>query len=104
MKKISILLLVKLMFWSQTGFAESPLNGSKQQLDRPLEIVVYRSPTCGCCKKWVSHLQQNQFTVKDIVTEDMKNIKAENGVPANLASCHTAIIDGYVIEGTCASC
>lgn len=63
------------------------------------EIVVHRSPTCSCCEKWVAHLRENQFTIKDIVTDDMQAIKAKYGVPAEMASCHTAIINGYVVEG-----
>lgn len=63
------------------------------------EMVVYRSPTCGCCEKWLAHLQQNNFTIKDIVTDDIQAIKAKHGVTPELASCHTAIINGYVIEG-----
>ncbi len=63
------------------------------------EAVVYRSPTCGCCKKWVDHMAQNGFRVEDNVTEDMNLIKEKYGVPKNLASCHTAIVNGYVVEG-----
>ncbi|MBS3953709.1 MAG: DUF411 domain-containing protein [Methylomicrobium sp.] len=63
------------------------------------EILVYRSPTCSCCGKWLEHMKQNNFEVKDIVTEDMDQIKAKLGVPKQLASCHTAVIDGYVVEG-----
>ena len=63
------------------------------------EIEVYKSATCGCCKEWVKHLQDNGFSVK---AHDVPNItahKTANGVPAKLASCHTAKVDGYVIEG-----
>jgi len=67
--------------------------------DGPLEVTVYRSPTCGCCGKWVAHLQQNHIQVKDIVTDDIDHIKAQYGVPKNLASCHTALVNGYVVEG-----
>ena len=87
------------MLWSQSGFAESAWDKPTQQLGKPLEIVVYRSPTCGCCKKWITHLQQHQFNVKDVVTEDISSIKDQYGVPKNMASCHTAIVDGYVVEG-----
>jgi len=65
----------------------------------PLAITVYHSPTCGCCKKWISYLQANGFTVKSIEQEDLSEIKAELGVTSKLASCHTAVIEGYVIEG-----
>ncbi len=67
--------------------------------DAPIEIVVYRSPTCGCCGKWVKHLQGNHFKIKDVVRDDMQAVKEKYGVPRNLASCHTAIVDGYIIEG-----
>ena len=67
--------------------------------EKPLEIDVYRSPTCGCCSKWIAHLKQNQFTVNDYVTEDVQLIKDKYGVPKNMASCHTALVNGYVVEG-----
>lgn len=63
------------------------------------EMTVYRSPTCGCCGKWIEHIKQNHFVVKDIVSDDMQAIKQKLGVPEKLASCHTAVVDGYVIEG-----
>lgn len=62
-------------------------------------ITVYKSPTCGCCNKWVDHMRAAGFKV---VTEDMDDLtetKATLGVKPNLASCHTAVVDGYVIEG-----
>lgn len=66
---------------------------------KPVDITVYRSPTCGCCGKWIEHLKQNNFNVKDVVTEDMEAIKDKYGVPKEMASCHTALVDGYVVEG-----
>lgn len=62
-------------------------------------ITVYKSPTCGCCTKWVRHLQDNGFEVEAINRSDMSDVKSEAGVPRQLASCHTAVIGGYVIEG-----
>ena len=62
-------------------------------------ITVYKSPTCGCCTKWVSHLQKNGFEVEAINRQDMNEIKTGAGIPRQLASCHTAKIGGYVIEG-----
>lgn len=64
-----------------------------------VEVKVYKSATCVCCKKWVSHLRDNGFKV---IIEDVPNvnkIKEWQGVTPKLASCHTAIIDGYVVEG-----
>jgi hypothetical protein len=66
---------------------------------KPIDIIVYRSPTCDCCEKWLEHLKKNNFNVKDIVTDDVQAIKNKYGVTNEMASCHTATVDGYVIEG-----
>ena len=62
-------------------------------------LTVYKSPTCGCCEDWVSHMQESGFEVTVIDRENMHPIKQRVGVKPELASCHTALIDGYVIEG-----
>jgi hypothetical protein len=69
------------------------------QAEEAKAITVYRSPTCSCCGKWLEHLKQNNFTIKDVPTEDMQAIKHKYGVSDEMASCHTAIVDGYVVEG-----
>lgn len=69
------------------------------EVGKPVDIVVYRSPTCGCCEKWVAHLKQDNFNIQDIVTDNVQAIKDKYGVPKEMASCHTAIVDGYVVEG-----
>lgn len=66
---------------------------------KPIDITVHRSPTCMCCGKWLAHLKENNFNVKDIVTDDVQAIKDKYGVTKELASCHTAVVDDYVIEG-----
>jgi hypothetical protein len=63
------------------------------------EIVVYKSPTCGCCTKWVDYLRKQGFTVVAHDTSGMTAVKADLGVPDAMASCHTAMVGGYVIEG-----
>ena len=63
------------------------------------EITVYRSPSCGCCGIWIEHMKKHGFQITDIKTDDIEAIKQQHNVPANLASCHTAVIDGYVMEG-----
>ncbi len=65
----------------------------------PVPITVYRNPSCSCCKAWVSHLKTNGFQVEDIVTPDVAAKKRELGLPAQLASCHTGVVNGYVVEG-----
>lgn len=67
---------------------------------RPAPVVqVYKSPTCGCCASWVTHLQKAGFTTKVTEIEDIDSVKTKNGVPARAQSCHTATVDGYVLEG-----
>lgn len=63
------------------------------------EITVYKSPTCGCCSKWVRHLEQNGFSVVAKDVRDVVPYKIRGGVTPELASCHTAFVEGYVIEG-----
>lgn len=63
------------------------------------EAIVYKSPTCGCCGKWVDHLKAAGYEVTARDTSDMAAIKSRHGVPASLASCHTTLVGGYVVEG-----
>jgi len=63
------------------------------------EVVMYKSPTCECCTGWAEHLRQAGFHVVENKREDMTAVKSEYGVPDKLASCHTALIAGYIIEG-----
>ena len=62
-------------------------------------IEVYRSPSCGCCGAWISHMQANGFEARVIETDDLGPIKSRWGVAEDLQSCHTARVEGYVIEG-----
>lgn len=62
-------------------------------------ITVYRSPSCGCCGIWIEHMKKHGFQITDIKTDNMEAIKQQHNLPLDLASCHTAIIDGYVMEG-----
>ena len=66
---------------------------------RAEKVVVYKSPTCGCCKAWVKHLRDNGFEVEVHQRYNVEPVKDEMGVPKPLRSCHTAKVGGYVIEG-----
>ena len=79
------------------GLASFLLSGAV--LADETKITVYKTPTCGCCSKWVSHLEQNGFEVESINRQNLRTIKSMAGVEPKLASCHTAKVDGYVIEG-----
>ena len=61
-------------------------------------MTVYKSPTCGCCEKYVDYLRENGFAVKTVNESDMDAIKKRYGV-SHVASCHTALVNGYVVEG-----
>ncbi len=63
------------------------------------DIVVYKKPECHCCVKWIDYLKEYNYNV---TVKDTRNVFAEKarlGVPEKLAACHTAVIDGYVVEG-----
>jgi hypothetical protein len=62
-------------------------------------IQVYKSPTCSCCSKWADHMRDAGFEVSSTDVRDVNLYKLEYAVPAQLRSCHTAIVNGYVVEG-----
>ncbi len=76
---------------TQMASAASSVAGTK--------VEVYKSATCGCCTKWIEHLEAMGFEVEATDTEEVYLVKEEHGVPRQLESCHTALVDGYVIEG-----
>jgi len=63
------------------------------------DIVVYKSPTCGCCGKWVEHMEKAGFSVEVENMNDVAPIKRELGVPGRMQSCHTAKVGDYFVEG-----
>ena len=70
-----------------------------QNVSAEPEMTVYKSPTCGCCGKWITHMEENGFKVNAVDLVEMNVVKEKYGIQKNLASCHTAVIDGYFIEG-----
>jgi hypothetical protein len=62
-------------------------------------VEVWRAPNCGCCGAWVRHLEKNGFTVKVNIVQDAAPVRRAAGIPDELGSCHTAKVNGYVIEG-----
>ncbi|WP_186418150.1 DUF411 domain-containing protein [Bosea sp. CS1GBMeth4] len=63
------------------------------------KMTVTRDPNCGCCGSWVAHVRAAGFTVEVVEVADVAPLKQRLGVPDALASCHTAEIGGYVVEG-----
>ena len=62
-------------------------------------LTVYKSATCGCCAKWVEHVEKHGFAVKVVNVDDIMAVKAKAGIPDKLVSCHTSKVGGYVVEG-----
>ena len=62
-------------------------------------VEVYKSATCGCCTAWIDHLRANGFQVNAHDVDDPASYRAKYGVPDALGSCHTAVVDGYALEG-----
>jgi hypothetical protein len=78
-----------------TGLLVSGATFSAQQ---PL-VEVYKTPTCGCCSKWVEHMRASGFTVRTTNMDSTAPVQNRHGVPPEVRSCHTAVVDGYVVEG-----
>jgi hypothetical protein len=89
MRSISLLAILKVLAIT-TAFAGDAM---------VKDIVVYKNPECGCCTKWVEYLEDNNYNVTIENTRDVLAVKKRLGVPEKLAACHTAVIDGYIIEG-----
>ncbi|WP_438970785.1 DUF411 domain-containing protein [Methylophaga sp.] len=96
MKKILFVLFITL---SLPLAADSEWDQAALELEQQAEITVYRSPDCQCCHKWIQHLEKHNFNVADEVTHNLSEIKHQSGIPKVMGSCHTAMIDGYLIEG-----
>ena len=64
-----------------------------------VSITVYKEPTCGCCAKWVEHIEAHGFRVDARDVADVHSIKGDLGVPSQVATCHTGLVGGYIVEG-----
>tara|TARA_B100000886_G_C20395222_1_gene480043 strand:+ start:296 stop:736 length:441 start_codon:yes stop_codon:yes gene_type:complete len=67
--------------------------------EKKIRMDVYMSPTCGCCKKWVSYLENNGFEINTFTDQNMRAVKTKYNISQENTSCHTGIVDGYFIEG-----
>ncbi len=63
------------------------------------KIQVYKNPSCGCCINWVKHLTRNGFSADVTAADNRQPLQSYMGVPADKGACHTAIVEGYFIEG-----
>ena len=72
---------------------------SPQPSEAPTVMVVYKDPNCGCCAQWIDHIRAAGIEVEVRDTNNLNQVKMQQGVSRNLQSCHTGIIDGYIVEG-----
>lgn len=92
MRKITLGFAFGALFWAAIGSTPA-LAGDATA------VTVYKSPYCGCCGGWSDHMRQSGYDVTEKTLEDMDPVKQLFGIPDDLRSCHTAVIDGYVFEG-----
>lgn len=62
-------------------------------------LTAYKTPWCGCCGGWISHMREAGWTVEVVERQDLAPIRARHGIPDRLASCHTAVVGTFAIEG-----
>ena len=92
-----LLVLASVVTASVVGFSAA----GAQPKSTATKVIVYKSATCGCCKEWVEHLRKNGFEVdaQDVSDARLLAIESEAGVTNDIASCHTAKVGGYIVEG-----
>ncbi|ACG80158.1 conserved predicted metal-binding protein (plasmid) [Phenylobacterium zucineum HLK1] len=73
--------------------------GGCAQASPSRDLVVYKTPYCGCCNGWITHMRRAGFNPIVREVQDLNPIRAQYGVPFTLSSCHTALVGGYVVEG-----
>jgi hypothetical protein len=77
----------------------APMSAPTASLPSPVSVTVFKDPNCGCCAEWVEHLRKHAFAVVVKDTSDINGPKRTARVPRQLYSCHTAFVNGYVVEG-----
>ena len=99
LRTIPVLFLV--CVFSQTAGAASIWDKPIEDSVNNVSAKVYRSATCGCCKKWIQHIKQHNISVEDNVLEQsaLQQLKRQYGIAPELQSCHTAVIGSQVVEG-----
>lgn len=79
--------------------ASAPVTATASANEDGSTVVVYKSPTCGCCSDWIEHMEKSGFSVEVHDVADVSPVKRELGVGQSLWSCHTAKVGDYVLEG-----
>lgn len=101
---VGVLLAGSIIFWifmfqEPSPETETITSEDAQQYDGEITLVMYHGEGCVCCGRWADYLEEHGVKVEDKLLDDPHEIKNEYEIPYRLRSCHTAIVDGYVIEG-----
>ena len=103
--KLTIQSILISLLYVQTSVAAETINPANGNETKPLQamVTVYKSPSCGCCKKWVEHIEDNDFSTTIVEMNDLSSVKDKHGVSGRYRSCHTGIVatevGEYVFEG-----
>ena len=102
--KILISGTINIKFFSQIFFifsiAFSPFEIQSQGIESKFSLLVHKTPTCGCCKKWIEHLERNGFSPSSKDHQSLQGVKEKYSIKPEYRSCHTAVSeDGYIFEG-----
>ena len=95
---VSAVVLISLVFWIYM-FQGTTAGTASDNSDGTIELTMYHAEGCDCCVKWADYLTDNGFRVIQEKVPNLQAVKHAHNVPGQLSSCHTAIADGYVIEG-----
>ena len=101
-------LVAAILFWPSSDAEElqttaaTSMESSQPMMQAPegaISVTMYKNEGCMCCTRWAEHMNKEGFYVTEEITRQLGAIKSEQGITNELASCHTAMIDGYVVEG-----
>lgn len=92
------LIIASVLFWI-TIFQNGPESDRHPQTDEQITVTMYHGEGCLCCVRWADYLAEEGFEVIEEKVDNLFDIKNEYGIPYEVNSCHTAIVDGYVVEG-----
>ncbi len=100
----ALLIAASVVFWIYM-FQESPQSAGNDtttelyEYEGEINMTMYHSEGCECCVKWAAYMEDHGAEVTSKKVTNLQEVKRNNGVPGQLSSCHTAVVDGYVIEG-----
>lgn len=91
--------LLPVMVIAVMAFAAEAMGMEPAPAAAPIPVTVYKTPNCGCCTLWAEHMQENGFAVDVKMVSETQSLRSHLGIPDRLASCHTAVVGDYWVEG-----